>query len=233
MEILELRMKNVKVVFVDIDDTLLDFDLCADWAIKESAKQLNVTLPENIFTTFWKINDSLWKELEKGKISNDALYIKRWDLTFEKLNIQYDAATFDDVFRKNLSRSGMHVKHAEEMLAYLSDKYDIYTASNGPFKQQTTRMKLAGLDKYIKGYFISEAIGHSKPTKAFFDGCFETLKDIEKEQCVMIGDSLSADMHGSHTYGMKCIWYNRLKESYEDVIADYVVEDLIEIKQIL
>lgn len=226
-------MKNVKVVLIDIDDTLLDFDLCADWSIQESAKQLKISLPENIFSVFWKINDSLWKELEKGNITNDALYIKRWDLTFEKLNIAYDGAAFDVVFRENLSKSGMHVKNAEALLEYLSSKYDVYTASNGPFIQQTTRMKLANLDKYIKGYFISEAIGYSKPTKQFFDGCLNTLTNVSKENCVMIGDSLSADMHGAHTYGMKCIWFNRVHETYESVIADYVVEDLLDIKKIL
>lgn len=232
MENLELLMKNIKVVFVDIDDTLLDFDLCADWAIQKACEELKIHLPKDFFPTFWKINDGLWKDLEKGLLTLAQLSTKRWDVLFENYQIVFDSSVFDTYYRKYLSLSGIHVQGAESLLSYLSEKYDVYSASNGPYHQQINRLELSGLSKYIKGNFISEKIGHNKPTKAFFDGCFEHL-EVSKEECIMIGDSLSADMKGAHEYGMKCIWYNRLHEKVEDICADYAVTRMIDIKNIL
>lgn len=223
----------IKVVLVDIDDTLLDFDLCADWSIQKASEELEITLPDNFFSVFWKINDGLWKDLEKGKLTLSQLSTKRWDILFEKYQIEFDSAIFDSYYRRYLSLSGMHVQGAEELLMYLSEKYDIYSASNGPYKQQIQRLELSGLSKYIKGNFISEKIGFAKPTKEYFSYCLGQLKDIQKEEIVMIGDSLSADMQGAHDFGIKCIWYNRLHEEKQDICADYVVQHIIDIKDIL
>jgi FMN phosphatase YigB (HAD superfamily) len=49
----------------------------------------------------------------------------------------------------------------------------------------------------------------------------------------MIGDSLSADIIGAKEYGMATIWYNHSKDLVQSSSADYVVNDLIEIKEIL
>ena len=92
-------------------------------------------------------------DLEKGIVTLAQLSTKRWDILFEKYQVDFDSKTFDTYYRKYLSLSGMHVQGAEELLAYLSDKYDVYSASNGPFNQQINRLKLSGLSKYIKGNF--------------------------------------------------------------------------------
>lgn len=223
----------IKVVLVDIDDTLLDFDLCANWSIQEASKELGIDLPDHFFSVFWKINDGLWKDLEKGIVTLAQLSTKRWDILFEKYQVDFDSKTFDTYYRKYLSLSGMHVEGAEELLSYLSQKYDVYSASNGPYNQQINRLKLSGLSKYIKGNFISEKIGYSKPTKEYFNYCLEHLEDVKKDEIVMIGDSLSADMKGAHDFGIHCIWYNRLHEEVEDICADYSVMHMIDIKSIL
>jgi len=77
----------IKVVLVDIDDTLLDFDLCANWSIQEASKELGIDLPDHFFSVFWKINDGLWKDLEKGIVTLAQLSTKRWDILFEKYQV--------------------------------------------------------------------------------------------------------------------------------------------------
>ena len=223
----------IKVVLIDIDDTLLDFDLCAKDSIQKASEELQIPLPEEFFPLFWKINDGLWKELEKGKLTLAQLSTKRWDVLFANYHIDFDSAVFDTYYRKYLSLSGIHVQGAEEVLAYLSQKYAVYSASNGPYKQQLQRLEISGLSKYIKGNFISEKIGFAKPTKEYFSYCLAQLVDVKKEEIIMIGDSLSADMKGAHDFGLKCIWYNRLHEIVEEVCADNVVENMIDIKNIL
>ena len=88
--------------------------------------------------------------------------------------------------------------------------------------------------EYFSGFFVSEKIGHQKPTKEFFDHCFSNLEDISIDQVVMIGDSLSADIMGAKNYGIKCIWFCRgKKQNNTEIMPDFTVEKLEQIKNIL
>ena len=223
----------IKAVLIDVDDTILDFDLCGEWAMKESAKEENIALCENTFSIFHEINDSLWKALERKEVTIEELFILRWEKTFAKLNIKADCAKFDTLFAKNLANSTIPVEGIKEILPYLSKKYKIYIASNGIYEQQTNRLALAHLSKYISDYFVSKKIGFSKPSFEFYDYCFTHMNIENKEEVIMIGDSISADVNGAHNYGFKTIWFNRLNEDKTCENADYIISKISEIKQIL
>ena len=85
---------------------------------------------------------------------------------------------------------------------------------------------------FFNDLFISEKLGVSKPTKEFFDVCMKGA-NAKVENSIMIGDSLTADIIGAKEYGMATIWYNHNREFVENKSADYVVYDLIDIKEIL
>ena len=73
-----------------------------------------------------------------------------------------------------------------------------------------------------------------KPTKEFFDYCFKHMNGITKDQTIMIGDSLTADILGAKNYGITCVWYNAFNhENKTGVIPDYTVYHLLQIKDIL
>ena len=82
--------------------------------------------------------------------------------------------------------------------------------------------------------FVSGEIGHAKPKEAFFDACMAELGDIRPDQVMMIGDSISADISGAKDYGMQTCWYNHKGVPTDHgTIADYEVDSLLEIKEIL
>ena len=80
---------------------------------------------------------------------------------------------------------------------------------------------------------MSEELGFPKPQKEFFDACFKRLPGVNPQETVMIGDSLSADIKGAREYGLKTVWYNHRREPSAHVECDFVVERLLDIKNIL
>ncbi len=52
---------------------------------------------------------------------------------FEALGIDFDGTVFEDYFRKALNESAIPENGAYELLKYLSEKYVVCAASNGPF----------------------------------------------------------------------------------------------------
>ena len=94
------------------------------------------------------------------------------------------------------------------MLARLHGKYRLCAASNGPYAQQVNRLRRAGMLDAFERLFISGQMGAEKPSRVFFDRCLAQLPGVRPEQCLMIGDSLTADIAGGRAAGMRTCWFD-------------------------
>ena len=217
----------IKAVLIDIDDTLLDFKKCAEESIFRSAGEIGLSLPSDVIETFVYFNDQYWREIEKGTFTKADLRRERFNTIFASLGIKTDGEAFDDLFKKNLHHAYVKVDGAEDLLKYLS-RYKVYAASNAHDRDyQKTRLTRAGLIDYFDGLFVSGQIGANKPSKEFFDICMETLQ-VEPNEIVMIGDSLSADISGAKEYGFHTVWFDKYGVGVGDE-ADFVAKRLLEI----
>ena len=168
----------ITTVFLDVDNTLLDFDLCARASLDRAFADFGTKTPEGAFQVFKPINDALWAKVDRREMTREELYRTRWDMMFLKLGIGIDGLAFEKRFRYWLDLSAQPVKYSMEMLRYLHGKYTLCAASNAHRSQQEKRLTLAGMDRYLDHFFISETIGHDKPEKAFFDHCFKELGGV-------------------------------------------------------
>ncbi|MDE6506284.1 MAG: YjjG family noncanonical pyrimidine nucleotidase [Eubacterium sp.] len=224
----------ITTVLIDVDNTLLDFNECAKATIKTAFKNRKLNYSENVFPVFKEVNDILWCKIETGEIDKQTLYQLRWKTVFERLGISANGPEFEQYFRMLFSESKQPVEGAYDILEYLSDRYTLCVASNASYQQQLKRLNHADMMKYFKHIFNSEQLGAPKPEKAFFDACFERLGNVPKDEVIMIGDSLSADISGGVSYGIKTIWFNYDKIPVSaDIKADYIVHSLAEIKNYL
>lgn len=228
----------MKCIFIDIDDTLLDFEACTDEALREGFARFGIpgygpeTLPE-----FLKMNQKLWNRIEDGNLTLDELRRARFQIFFDHLKVKADGIAFEAFFRSHLHESAIPVRHAREMLDYLKPKYLLATASNGPANQQQHRLALAGFLSYFDYNFISEEIGYSKPSVDFFQTAFSKIQEnhpsLTKDDCLIIGDSMTSDMKGGLDFKIHTCFFNRHGAAIEDNRFEYVIEDLLDVKRFL
>lgn len=240
----------IKVILIDVDNTLLDFDACVKAALRDGFAHFGLPpYQEEMFPVFTAVNNALWHRMELGELTREELLAIRFDRIFEALGICFDGVTFEEYFRRYLFDSTIHVEGAEALLQYLAGKYVVCAASNGPYEQQIHRLKVSGLAPWLTHSFISEQVGAEKPSREFFDVCMKVLRTSDPtgttavgtdlsglgpEEVMMIGDSLTADMAGGIAYGMQTCWYDRNGKGLpKNVPADHVVQSLAEICEIL
>lgn len=224
----------MKIILFDIDNTILDFDKCAFSSMKAAFSQFKLKFTDDMYDVFKEINSGLWKQIQEGTLSKDGLYKIRWNMIFKRLGVVADGRKFEKLFLTFLSQSSVSVVGARDLLDYLLPKYTLCVASNAPFKEQVRRLTNADMIKYFKYLFMSEKIGHQKPTQEFFETCLSQIGPVEKEDVLMIGDSLSADINGANQYGIKTCWYN--PNNYKlprGTTATFVVNKLSDLKTIL
>ncbi len=221
----------MKLILIDIDNTLLDYDAYTEHALREGFKRFGLgDFNENVIEVFHHENILLWREIENGTLTFEELQKIRFNKVFNALNINFDGVVFEAYYRDELFESAIPVKNAYKMLDYLKDKYVLAVASNGPYNQQLHRLEIADMKKYFSYFFISEKLGYSKPAKEFFDKAFLELKDdISKDEICIIGDSLTSDMAGGNNAGIKTCFFNKRGIELNDPKVDYVINDLADV----
>ena len=222
----------IKAVLIDIDDTIFDFEKCSKNSFLKTLEKFNLKFKEEDFSYFNKVNDILWTKQKLGEINIKEVFIKRDYLMGKYFNIDIEKGLFNDLFVKFLYDEIEMVDGIEDLLLYLSDKYKIFTASNGIFKMQENRLKKSNLYKYFDKIFVSDKIGFEKPDKKFFQKIMDITK-FSNDDLIMIGDSIKSDIIGAKNSKIKSIYFNKEDKKISDKNFTYQVKNLSEIKKIL
>lgn len=223
-----------QTLLLDLDDTILDFGAAERAAIARTFREIGLEPTEALLQRYSEINQSQWEAMERGEIDRATVLIRRFDLFFEELGMEADSHAVEDRYRSYLGIGHYFIEGAEELLEYLSGKYDLYLASNGVADTQYSRLASAGIGHYFKEIFISETTGYHKPEKAYFDYCFARIENFDPEKTLMIGDSLTGDIRGGINAGIKTCWVNlKGKARRPDIVPNYEIHSLKELMELL
>lgn len=224
----------IKHIFLDLDGTLLDFHKAEAKALKKVLFILGIFPTPDKIKLYSRINNLQWKRLEKGEIEREEVIIGRFKIFFKEIGEDKNCLEARNLYEKYLSQGHYFIDGAEKLLDELSNKYCLYLATNGTKTVQQGRIKSAGIEKYFNHIFVSEDIGFNKPDKRFFDSCFKKIENFDKNQAVIIGDSLSSDILGGKNANIKTVWFNPLKaENDLNILPDKQVYSLCEIPDVL
>ena len=221
-------MKYTTILF-DADGTLLDFHRCEREAVAEAFSCLGIEVTNKMLDDYSKINDSLWKMLERKEIEKNVLIYRRFEIFFEKYGILADARRMSEEYMRTLSDRAYLIDGAEELCRKLFGRARMYIVTNGLKSNQESRLKKCGLLKYFDGAFISEATGFEKPQIEFFEYVANHTPDFKKESTIIVGDSLSSDIRGGINFGIDTCWYSSNYEEAPKSLKDkitYTVRDL-------
>lgn len=223
----------IKTVLFDLDDTILDFNMSEKIAIIKTFESFGYDVTDEMILKYSQYNISQWKRLELGEISREEVKVNRFKLLFDDLGLDLSPKKTTSVYEENLAKGHYFVKGAEEMLNSIYKDYDLYLVSNGAKKVQEGRMSTANISHCFKDIFISEVVGYEKPNVEFFNYVFSKIKDFNRDETVIIGDSLTSDILGGKNAKIKTVWFNPNGKKCEDIVPDYQISNLSEVKPLL
>ena len=224
----------IEFLFLDLDDTILDFHKAERIAIGKTIRDFGVEPTEELLHRYHVINKWHWEQLELGKLTRAEVLENRFGVLFEELGLEVDKTACARVYEKNLSIGHYFLPGAEETVDALSKKYRLFLASNGTASVQKGRMTSANLYRFFEKVFVSQEIGHNKPSKAYFDACFAQIPGFDPEKAIMVGDSLSSDIRGGIQAGIRTVWVNPTHATHpEDICPDYEIEALHQLPGLL
>lgn len=201
-------------IFFDLDHTIWDFDKNAEEALHElflqhKLEDLGLAAPDIFIETYTRNNHRLWAEYHLGKISKEALREARFKHTFLELGLDESVIPtgFEEAYVQLGPTKTNLFPEAHETLKYLSGKYLLYVISNGFKESAEMKIRLCNLGQYFKHIFISEVVGINKPDPKIYEHALQ-LAGAQKQESLMIGDSLEADVYGALNFGIDAIYFN-------------------------
>ena len=230
----ERKREDRPVVLLDLDDTLLDFKKAEKIAVSKALREIGVEPTDAITSRYSEINVGRWQLMELGLISREEVLVGRFTQLFNELGVNASAERMKERYERFLAIGHYFVPGAEELIHELYGKYRLVLCSNGTAQVQSGRLASAGIAKYFDNIFISELVGHHKPSREYFDYCFSEIKSFDRSRAIMVGDSLSSDVKGGINAGILTCWFNpKGRAGREDIKPDYEISELAQLPPLL
>lgn len=201
----------VRGVLFDLDDTLFDHRGCsrdALEAVRLCDEQLSAVPPDELEHSHAGLLEDLHEEvmvgrmpLERARHERFRRLLARWGGNEE--NAPAAAAAYRDRYRD----SRRAVPGAAALLEALGARLPVGIVSNNLYDEQTEKLRVCGLDRFVTTLIVSERAGVAKPDPAIFRLALRDLQ-CEAGECVMVGDAWTADVAGAQSAGLRAIWFN-------------------------
>jgi putative hydrolase of the HAD superfamily len=226
---------NIEHVFFDLDHTLWDFEKNSELTFKKIFKENSITVNiDDFFAIYKPLNLKYWKLYRNEKVSKEELRYGRLKNSFDAVNYEISDQLIDklaDAFIENLANFNHLFEGTFELLDYLKDKYTLHIITNGFEEIQSKKMINSKIYHYFDQIITSESVGVKKPNIRVFNFALKVAK-AKKENSIMIGDSLEADINGALSAGFQVIHcvFDTVSPTDENILS---VKSLLEIKQYL
>ncbi len=225
-----------KYLLWDIDGTVLNFLAAEAYAIRFLFKKYNIgECSDEMLKLYSAINVKYWQMLERNELTKPEILIGRFREFFGIIGADTTIAeSFNADYQVTLGDHIEFVDKAQDILLSQKGKYTLVAVTNGTKVAQEKKLRLSGLDKIFDDIFISENVGAEKPNKEYFDYVFEKLGITDKNEVLIIGDSLTSDIKGGFIAGIDTCWFNpEHRENTLNIPITYEIYDLGKIADIV
>ncbi len=229
-------MSRIKLVTLDLDNTLWDVDSIIVQAEADMVAWLEVHVPDSL---------ALYQSDTLGEVRNEVFVRHKdrtHDLSFMRtavLQAVMQRAGYAEAEASRLAQRAFEVffegrnrvvffPGAEDMLTALAERYTLIALTNG-----NADIGKAGLATYFQGAFSSADVGVKKPHARMFEASLEHV-DVAAHQAVHVGDHLVDDVQGAAGVGMHTVWVNLNDAAHEgDVHPTHEVSDLTQVAEVI
>lgn len=215
----------IKTILFDFDGTLLNRDASL------------VSFIEDQYERFRHFVDHIPKQLyinrfieldNRGYTWKDQVYMQLVD-EFNIQNISADELLNDYI--RNFHHHCVAFPNLLKMLHQLkSQKFKLGIITNGKGQFQMDNIVTLGLEKVMDTILISEWEDIKKPNPEIFHRALQKLQ-VNAFESVYVGDHPKNDIKAAKDVGMTAIW--KKDTQWENVSADYRIDDLLELPNII
>ncbi len=223
----------IRMVFFDLDDTLVDTSVLAEKARKQAiTNMIRAGMPVSPDEAYSELIE-LIREYGSNFPHHFDYLLRRLELPHNPKWIAAGVIGYHNTKFTYLN-TVRGVRKTLLRLREMGIKLGVITDGN-PVKQWEKILRTE-IDDYFDTVVISDFLGVKKPHKKIFEKALDCCK-AKAGEAVMVGDRLYTDIYGAKSVGMVTIWFRYGKHVRDDVdyisYADFTVEDIRKVPEII
>lgn len=237
-------MKYV-LILLDLDDTLIDNLENVRYAFKKMLDYLSLPYSEEEFVRWYKFDKQFWLDFYNGKISvpyekSDERFVpyvqsKRY---YDFFNHSFDmdvALEINKIFIPALKEQIVPIDGVYETLEYLSSKYTLVVATNGPREAVVSKLTKINCYDFISNVFSADMTKEcvTKPNPEFFNELLDYLEYYDRDKILIVGDSLHSEVRGGIESGIDSCWFDRGNEIVDEYKPTMIIKKLTDLKTLI
>lgn len=210
---------EVKVVWVDLDDTIIDFTTNAHSALlrmwnDEAVLRRYFRNGEAWAELYERHNMALWGQYNLGKISRDFLRMQRFlrpltEAGMPESEAETVAKRYDTLYLDYLAQEKTLMPGGLDFMKRLRRSGCVIGCLSNGFKEvQFRKIENAGLKDYFDIVVLSDDIGVNKPDVRIYEYAMERVGDTDPKHHLMVGDNPLTDVQGAINAGWHAVWYH-------------------------
>ncbi len=197
---------DLRAVFFDVDDTLVDFDAAA-------RRSFAAVLGTDVAYADWvALSASHYPRFTSGELSFADMRDERMMAFLAALNRPSDRVTAAGIEARRMAAIEASYTLFDDVPPCLADvrrrALPIGLITNNEGAHQRRKIAATGLQPLIDEAIISGEVGVAKPDRAIFDLACERL-GVLPENAVHVGDRLFDDVQGATQAGLHAVWLAR------------------------
>jgi FMN phosphatase YigB (HAD superfamily) len=224
-------MVKYKILIFDLDDTLIDNRENVRAAFKKMLTPQGLMYSDSAFERWYDIDKKFWSDWQDGLIELPVRFRqetgKKSDEYLDWVRAQRvliyfggsvsleRAIELNGVFMNTLSETVYEIDGAQRTLKYLSDKYTIVIATNGPKTATRQKLEKIGCHQYVTQILSADMFGYMKPKVEFFEAIEKRYKDFKRSDYLVVGDSLKSDVGFGMNAGIDSCWFNNKNDELD------------------
>lgn len=223
-------MKYPYLLF-DADDTLFDFPKASAQAFDELCRIQQIPNTSETWSLYHAINMEFWAAFDRREITKDQVITGRFHRFLHELNLNRNPDQCNHDYLTALGKAVYPLPWAEEVCRELVNRgHKLYIITNAVASVQRSRLKHCSFGELFSGTFISEEAGAAKPDPVYYAYVFSQVPGLTRDNCLVIGDSLTSDIAGANHARLPCCWFNPKGTTPPSALRiDYEIRDLREL----
>ncbi|MGE7688399.1 HAD family hydrolase [Lysinibacillus sp. NPDC097214] len=214
----------IHAVIFDLDGTLLDRDSSVHSFIDQQYERLKPHLSHILKETYVR----RFIELDNhGYVWKDKVYQQ----LIEEFSIKLFSEEMLEDYLQEFKNHCVPFENLHSMLHNLKKQgLKLGMITNGYGQFQLDNIRALGIEHDFEVILISEWEGIKKPNAEIFDRALSKL-GVSANDSLYVGDHPFNDVEAAKKVGMMAIW--KRNDAWQNVEADYFIDNLIEIQEVL
>jgi putative hydrolase of the HAD superfamily len=226
----------LKAIFFDLDGTLAEDGDSIQEALEGACRIVENCWPElnrvDLAAVYRQISDTAWGDYDRylrHLPTPEAMLAAVWQQTLAHWNL-HDSEIEDEaahVYWRHRLHTCRPYPDALPVLQFLADRIPLSVLTNGAPAMQRAKLDATGLAPFFHRVFVGGEFARGKPDRAIFRAALAAA-GCRPDQAIHIGDSLTHDIRGAHTVGIRGVWINRKNVTPADSspVPDFAITTL-------